>query len=96
MTEVNTDYHLRGSLGMVNMKERAELVEGRLNLTSQEGKGTTISVLVPIKEQPTESTHHTRPITQLDNPLKISVDPPSNPNKEKSNIPFATKRSPSS
>lgn len=96
MKEVNTDYHLRGSLGMVNMKERAELVEGHLNLASQEGKGTTISVLVPIKEQPAGSTHHTRPITHLDNPLKISADLSSNPNKEKSNIPFATKRSPSS
>jgi signal transduction histidine kinase len=49
---VTTNYDQRGSLGMVNMRERAALVEGILRLESAKGKGTKISVLVPIKDSP--------------------------------------------
>lgn len=44
---VDSSYDRRGSLGMVNMRERAELIEGRLHVESAPGKGTTISVLLP-------------------------------------------------
>jgi hypothetical protein len=37
---------------MVNMRERAALVEVTLRLDSAPGKGTKIQVLVPIKESP--------------------------------------------
>lgn len=47
---VNTNYDQRGSLGMVNMRERAALVEGHLRIDSAKGKGTKISVIVPLKE----------------------------------------------
>ncbi len=46
---VTTNYDQRGSLGMVNMRERAALVEGTLRIDSAKGKGTKISVIVPIK-----------------------------------------------
>ncbi len=47
---VDATYDHRGSLGMVNMRERAELVNGVLKIESAEGKGTIIRVLVPLSE----------------------------------------------
>ncbi len=47
---VNSNYDQRGSLGMVNMRERTELLDGRLRIDSTEGNGTTITIVVPIKE----------------------------------------------
>ena len=55
---VNSNYDQRGSLGMVNMRERATLVEGILKLDSAKGKGTKISVLVPLKNAPPEELLH--------------------------------------
>lgn len=46
---VHSDYDQRGSLGMINMRERAELVEGQLRIQSAPGRGTKISVLIPIQ-----------------------------------------------
>ncbi len=94
ISDVTTDYYLRGSLGMINMKERAELIEAQLHLHSKPGVGTKISVVVPIKQQPSETTEPIRPATTVDNPLQISAAPPTQPQKEKANIPYATKRSP--
>jgi signal transduction histidine kinase len=45
---VTTTYESRGSLGMVNMRERAELINGILHLDSHPGKGTTITLAVPL------------------------------------------------
>lgn len=39
----------RGSLGLINLQERAELVEGQLTIDSQPGKGTKIRLVVPLK-----------------------------------------------
>jgi signal transduction histidine kinase len=50
LDSVTSNYEQRGSLGMVNMRERAALVEGLLKVESAPGKGTKISVLVPIKQ----------------------------------------------
>jgi len=47
---VNANYEKRGSLGMVNMRERAEILEGAVKIDSEEGKGTRITVLVPLTE----------------------------------------------
>ncbi len=44
---VDSDYAQRGSLGMVTMRERAELVNGSLHIESAEGKGTCIRLSVP-------------------------------------------------
>lgn len=39
-----------GHLGMINLRERAEMVDGRLSIESAPGKGTSITLLVPIKD----------------------------------------------
>lgn len=49
--EVDATYERRGSLGMVNMRERAELVNGVLQMDSEEGKGTKIQVWIPLSEE---------------------------------------------
>jgi signal transduction histidine kinase len=41
-------YDERGSLGMLNMKERAEIVEGTLSISSQPGQGTAIILRLPL------------------------------------------------
>jgi len=54
---VDANYDERGSFGMVNMRERAELLDGTLTLKSVQGKGTAITVVIPInsKAQSTET-----------------------------------------
>ena len=47
---VDSGYEQRGSLGMVNMRERTELVNGVLQLESKEGVGTRIRVWIPLTE----------------------------------------------
>lgn len=47
MDAVKDGYERRGSLGLVSMHERAELIEGRLNITSQPGNGTVTTLAVP-------------------------------------------------
>jgi len=39
----------RGSLGLINLRERAELVEGQLTIESQPGRGTKVSLVVPLR-----------------------------------------------
>ncbi|PWH18067.1 MAG: hypothetical protein DDG59_06795 [Anaerolineae bacterium] len=43
-------YEQRGSLGMVNMRERTELVNGIFQIDSQPEKGTTVRVWIPLNE----------------------------------------------
>jgi signal transduction histidine kinase len=45
---VDGNYEQRGSLGMVNMRERSELVSGALRIISAEGEGTRIILEVPV------------------------------------------------
>jgi len=45
---VDAHYEQRGSLGIVNMRERAELIRAALRLESAEGKGTHITLDVPL------------------------------------------------
>jgi len=45
---VQVRYDERGSLGMINMHERAELVNGRLSVASAPGEGTRITLVVPL------------------------------------------------
>lgn len=47
---VDAHYAQRGSLGMVTMRERAELIGGTLHIDSAEGQGTCIRVLLPLPE----------------------------------------------
>ncbi len=48
---VENSYGSRGSLGMVNLKERAELVEGTVNIDSVPNQGTRVTLVVPIPEE---------------------------------------------
>jgi signal transduction histidine kinase len=45
---VNHDYSSRGSLGMVNMRERADRINGSLRLDSSPGHGTSVTLVVPL------------------------------------------------
>ena len=42
----------REGLGLISMKERARLAGGELHLTSALGRGTTVSVDVPLESNP--------------------------------------------
>ncbi len=57
---VTKSYDRRGSLGMINLRERTELVNGLLNVQSQPGKGTQIQVYVPLTEEAADRLHHAR------------------------------------
>jgi signal transduction histidine kinase len=48
---LNSRYFERGSLGMVDMREQAELISATLHIESTRGRGTKISVLVPVGEE---------------------------------------------
>jgi signal transduction histidine kinase len=55
---VDTAYDKRGSLGMVNLRERTELVSGLLNIDSAPGKGTRVQVYIPLTEDAADRLHH--------------------------------------
>lgn len=57
---VNKSYDKRGSLGMVNLRERTELVNGLLNIDSAPGKGTCIQVYIPLSEEAADRLHHAK------------------------------------
>ncbi|MEK7440140.1 MAG: histidine kinase [Chloroflexota bacterium] len=48
---VMSTYESRGSMGMVNLRERTELVSGDLKIDSAPGKGTKITILVPLSDE---------------------------------------------
>ena len=54
---VHKSYDKRGSLGMVNLRERTELVNGLLNIDSAPGKGTRIQVYIPLSEEAADRLH---------------------------------------
>jgi len=47
---VNASYSRRGSLGLVNMRERAEMINGVVQIDSANGAGTRVMVFVPLAE----------------------------------------------
>jgi signal transduction histidine kinase len=48
LAKVERSYDKRGQLGLLNMRERAEMMGGRLSIESALGKGTTITLNVPL------------------------------------------------
>jgi len=60
VSTVTNNYENRGSLGMINLRERAELVNGLLNFQSQPGKGTLIQVYIPLTEEAADRLHHAK------------------------------------
>ena len=57
---IGKSYDKRGSLGMVNLRERAELVNGLMHIDSAPGKGTRVQVYIPLTEEAADSLHHGR------------------------------------
>jgi len=57
---MNNNYENRGSLGMINLRERTELVNGLLNMKSEPGKGTLIQVYIPLTEEAADRLHHAK------------------------------------
>jgi signal transduction histidine kinase len=57
---VTKAYDQRGSLGMINLRERTELVNGLLNVQSQPGGGTFVQVYIPLTEEAADRLHHAR------------------------------------
>ena len=51
VSAVDASYEHRGSLGMVNMRERTELLSGILKIESVKGQGTKVRVLIPLTEE---------------------------------------------
>jgi signal transduction histidine kinase len=49
--EVKSDYNSRGSLGMINMHERSERIDGSLSIESAPDAGTTVTLVVPLDLQ---------------------------------------------
>jgi signal transduction histidine kinase len=54
------DKRTNSSLGMVNLRERAELVNGLLQIDSAPGKGTKVQVYIPLTEDAADRLHHPR------------------------------------
>jgi signal transduction histidine kinase len=55
---VDASYESRGSLGMINLRERTELVRGVLSIDSVKGRGTRIQVVIPMTEEAADSLQH--------------------------------------
>jgi signal transduction histidine kinase len=54
------DKRANSSLGMVNLRERAELINGLLQLDSALGHGTKVLVYIPLTEDAADRLHHPR------------------------------------
>jgi signal transduction histidine kinase len=65
---VDANYDKRGSLGMVNMRERAALLDGTLNIESAPGKGTRITLIAPLYNE------HPSPIRHDETIVDIPID----------------------
>jgi signal transduction histidine kinase len=48
LEDIESSYGSRGSLGIINLKERAELVGGNVDISSVPGQGTFVTLVVPI------------------------------------------------
>ena len=57
---VNSTYDTRGSLGMVNLRERSELINGLLNIQSTPGQGSRFQVFIPLTEEAADRLHRPR------------------------------------
>lgn len=75
LENVMKNYETRGSLGMINLRERAESVGAEFSIKSQAGDGTQIAVYVPKERSEQEKRKKKRTVTGM---LKLpTYDPPS-------------------
>jgi len=49
LTKVQRNYDSLGSLGLVNMRERVEMMQGTLYINTKPGQGTTVQFIIPIE-----------------------------------------------
>jgi signal transduction histidine kinase len=57
VSEIQDNYAERGSLGMVNLYERAEMVHGIIGIDSAPGQGTRVTVNIPMTVEAAERFH---------------------------------------
>lgn len=74
---VTSSYDRRGSLGLVNMRERAELIEGTLRIQSVPGRGTKITIALPLRSG-AESGSQAAPMLELRGRRTRSREQPGN------------------
>jgi signal transduction histidine kinase len=55
---VMNSYDRRGSLGMINLRERADQINGLLKIESAPGKGTRVYVFIPLTDEAADRLHH--------------------------------------
>lgn len=63
--QVMQNYETRGSLGMINLRERAEAVGGEFKMTSTLGEGTSISIYIPKEKTEKQKFIKKRTVTGL-------------------------------
>jgi signal transduction histidine kinase len=56
LTDVEESYAQRGNLGLLNMKERAEIANATLAINSKLGKGTLVTLVLPTDDPSRHST----------------------------------------
>ncbi len=60
LKSVMKSYDRRGSLGMIHMQERTDLINGQMKIDSAPGKGTRIQILIPLNEAAADRLYHQR------------------------------------
>lgn len=60
IASIEGNYDNRGSLGLVNMRERAELINGVFHVQSTPGKGTKVQIALPLSEEAAERIRNRR------------------------------------
>lgn len=56
VSQMRTNYESRGSLGMINMHERAEMIQGSFSIDSAVGAGTTVRLVAPLAPNAQQQT----------------------------------------
>ena len=67
------NYETRGSLGMINLRERTEAIGGEFKMESSAGKGTSVSIYIPNEKAEKQKLMKKRTVTGL---LTIPVGMP--------------------
>ena len=50
----NSSYNGSNSMGMINLRERSELINGILHIESTKGRGTSVQIIIPLSEEAAE------------------------------------------
>jgi signal transduction histidine kinase len=56
--KINGNYNQRGSLGMVNLRERTQLINGLLHIDSVPERGTRVQIYIPLTQEAVERIQH--------------------------------------